>query len=72
MGIMSAEKQWRINLNFENFQRKSQGGHLVFQNEANFSHREVYLPIEIAFKFGEASWSSSLLCQHRKTLCVAS
>ena len=29
----------------DNFLRNAQGGHLVFQNEANFSPREVYLPI---------------------------
>ena len=27
--------------------RYAQGGHLVFQNEAKFSHREAYLPMKI-------------------------
>ena len=31
---------------------------LFFQNEANFSPREAYLPMNISCKFGEASWCS--------------
>ena len=40
----------------DNFQRNARGGHLVFQNEANFSSREAYLPMKISCKFGEPSW----------------
>ena len=32
------------------------GGHFVFQNKANFSRREAYLPMKISGKFGEPSW----------------
>ena len=39
----------------DNFQRNAQGGHLVFQNEVNFSVRETYLQMKISCKFGEAS-----------------
>ena len=38
--------------NVDNFQRNARGGHLVFQNEANFSPREDYLPMKISCKFG--------------------
>ena len=39
----------------DNFQRNSLGSHLIFQNEANFSHRKAYLPMKISYNFGEAS-----------------
>ena len=42
----------------DNFQRNAHGGHLVFQNETNFSPREAYLPMKISCKFGEPSWCS--------------
>ena len=44
----------------DNFQGNAQGGHLVFQNEANFSHSEAYLSLKISCKFSEATWSSFL------------
>ena len=37
------------------FQKNAHGGHLDFQNEANFSPREAYLPIKISCKFSEPS-----------------
>ena len=42
----------------DNFQRNAHGGHLIFQNEANLSHREAYLPMKISCKFSEPSWCS--------------
>ena len=45
----------------DNFQRNVQDSHLVFQNKANFSRREAYLPMKISCKFSEVSWSSFLL-----------
>ena len=41
----------------DNFQRNPPG-HLVFQNEANFSPREAYRPIKISCKVGEPRWCS--------------
>ena len=34
---------------------------LFFQNEANFSPTEAYLPMKISCKFGEPSWCSFTL-----------
>ena len=42
----------------DNFQRNACGGHLVFQNEANFSSTEAYLQMNISCKFDEPSWCS--------------
>ena len=42
----------------DNFQRNAHGGHLVFQNDANFSPGEAYLLMKTSCKFGEASWCS--------------
>ena len=42
--------------NVDNFQRNARWGHLVFQNEANFSPSEAYPPMKISWKFGEPSW----------------
>ena len=42
--------------NVDNLQRNAHSSHLVFQNEANFSPREAYLPMKIFCKFGKASW----------------
>ena len=42
----------------DNFHKNACGGHIVFQNEANFSPREAYLLMKIFSKFGEASWCS--------------
>ena len=44
--------------NVDNFQRNVSGGHLVFQNEANFSLREAYPSIKMSCKLGERSCSS--------------
>ena len=41
-----------------NFQRNGRSGNLVFQNEADFSPREAYIPIKISCKFGEPSCCS--------------
>ena len=41
--------------NVDNFQRNARGGHLVFQNEANFLPIESYPLIKISCKFGEPS-----------------
>ena len=41
-----------------NFQRQARSDHLVFQNEANLSPKEAYLPMKISCKFGEARWFS--------------
>ena len=38
--------------------KNARRGHLVFQNEANFSTREAYPPMKISCKFGEHSWCS--------------
>ena len=38
---MRTSQQKRV----DNFQRNARGGHLVFQNEANFSPREAYPPL---------------------------
>ena len=42
----------------DNVERNTHGSHPVFQNEANLSLREVYPPMRISCKFGEASWCS--------------
>ena len=44
----------------DNFQRNACSGHLVFQNEANFSPREAYLQMKISCKFGEPTWCRSM------------
>ena len=42
----------------DNFQRNACGGHLVFQNEDNFSPRKADFQMKISCKFGEAGWCS--------------
>ena len=39
----------------DNFQRNVCSSNLVFQNESNFSPREIYLPMKISCKFGKVS-----------------
>ena len=39
--------------NVDNFQRNASRGHLVFQNDANFSLTEAYPSMKISCKFGE-------------------
>ena len=51
--VMRASQQSMV----DNFHRNAQGGHVVFQNEANFNRREAYLPMNTSCQFGEASWS---------------
>ena len=46
---------WQSSVGHTPLQRNASGGHLVFQNEANFSPREAYLPMKISCKFGEPS-----------------
>ena len=38
---------------FYDFQTIGHGGHFVFQNEAKILHRQVFIAINIPFKFGE-------------------
>ena len=57
----------------DNFQRNACSGHLVFQNEANFSSREAYPLMKISCKFGEPSLCSFPLraLTPKTSLCAA-
>ena len=55
----------------DNFQRNARSGHLIFQNEVNFSAKDGYPPMKISCKLGEASWCSfPLRLLNRKSLYV--